>query len=157
MLPPTPEQLETWIGHQAIDKDDKSVGKIADVYIDDRTGKAEWIAVHTGLFGTRISFVPLAGAVQTESSVKVAHDKSTIKDSPNIDPDGHLSIEEEARLYRHYGLRYNDESGSISVGEDITPEVARRRLRRRDEAAIDFIDLDEESIAQDRRNVDTQS
>ncbi len=156
MTPPTPEQLETWIGHAAVDKNGKTVGQIADVYTDDVSGKPEWIAVHTGLFGTRISFVPLAGAVQTESTIKVAHEKATVKDSPNIEPDGQLSVEEESRLYRHYGLRYSQDSGAVSVGQDVTPGMARTRLHRRDAAAVDFINLDEDSIAEDKHNVDTQ-
>jgi hypothetical protein len=155
MTIPTPEQLETWTGHEAIDKNEKTIGKITDVYIDELSGKPEWIAVNTGLFGTRVSFAPLAGAQQTETAIKVAHDKSTIKDSPNIEANGELSMEEESRLFRHYGMRYDDDAGSVSVTEDVTPQMARRRLRRRDEAAVDYVDLDKDSLKHDEQKLKT--
>ena len=50
--------------------------------------------------------MPVQGAELTGGRVTVAYDKATIKDAPNIAEDGHLSLEDEQRLYRHYGLDY---------------------------------------------------
>ena len=49
--------------HRAVvtDQGDK-VGSIGVVYLDDATEEPTWVTVHTGLFGTRESFVPLLGA-----------------------------------------------------------------------------------------------
>src|SRR5215203_2420617 len=70
-------------GRTVIDNSGDKVGTVIDVYADDDTRQAEWLAVSTGLFGTKISFVPLSGAaVQPQGDVVVAYDKSTIKDSP---------------------------------------------------------------------------
>ena len=51
-------------------------------------------------------------------------DKATVKDAPNVDPDGQLSQREEAELYRHYGLDYCERAR--------TPASPRRRGRRTD-------------------------
>lgn len=141
---PTPEQLELWIGRDMVDRTDDKVGRVADVYLDEVSGAPEWIAVVTGLFGRRISFVPLAGASEVGDQIKVAHEKSLIKDSPNIEHDGELSREDEERLYRHYGLPFDSprNSGATSVATEITPEMARTRLRKSERAAVDFIDLE---------------
>ena len=37
----------------------------------------------------------------------VNYEKSQVKDAPNVEADGQLSHEEEATLYRHYGLDYD--------------------------------------------------
>jgi hypothetical protein len=97
----TAEQLERWINCHAVDKDDHKIGTITDVYIDDATGMPEWLAVTTGWFGTRISFVPLAGANELGGSLQVAYTKAQVKDSPTVDDDGELSEADEASLYTH--------------------------------------------------------
>ena len=38
--------------------------------------------------------------------MRVPYDKQQVKDAPTAEPDGELSQEEEANLYRHYGLGY---------------------------------------------------
>jgi sporulation protein YlmC with PRC-barrel domain len=139
------EQLESWIGKEAIDSEGQKVGLIRNIYLDDTTGDPEWVAVTTGLFGRRMSFSPMLDAKEDGEHIQLAHKKSLIKDSPNVDDDGDLSIEDERRLYSHYGLSYStpmSEAGSAEVGSEVTPEIARRRLRRRNEVDVDFIDLD---------------
>ena len=46
--------------------------------------------------------------------------KHEVKDAPNIDTDGELSQDEEAELFRHYGIDYAP-----------TPAGSGRRLARR--------------------------
>ncbi|NED87350.1 PRC-barrel domain containing protein, partial [Streptomyces sp. SID11233] len=43
--------------------DGEKIGGVDEVYLDDRTGRPEWVTVRTGLLGLREHFVPLAGAV----------------------------------------------------------------------------------------------
>jgi len=94
--------LSRWVGHTAIDRSGDKVGKITDLYVDVDTGQPEWLAVSTGLFGTRVSFVPVTGADEQGDDIVLAWDKSTVKDAPNADADGRLSPEDEDRLYAHY-------------------------------------------------------
>ncbi len=91
------------IGRTVHDPDGDKVGTVHDVYLDNESGQPEWMAVSTGLFGTKVSFVPLEGASIVGDDVMVAHSKSTVKDAPNAEADGELSPEEESALYAHYG------------------------------------------------------
>jgi sporulation protein YlmC with PRC-barrel domain len=136
---------EKWINRHVVDNDGHRVGVVADVYLDDASGYPEWLAVLTGLFGSRISFVPISGAVEAGGKVCVAFSKAFVKDSPNVDTDGTLTVEDEQRLYRHYGMRYavlTPASDTTVRQADGDPSVvpARRRLRRRHEmpAAVDL-------------------
>ena len=49
-------------GRTMLDRDGDKIGKIDDIYEDRQTGQPEWALVHTGLFGTKKTFVPLRGA-----------------------------------------------------------------------------------------------
>src|SRR4051794_8603170 len=51
-------QMTEWIGRTAYDQSGKKIGRIEAVYADDSTGRAEWLAVKTGMFGGHASFVP---------------------------------------------------------------------------------------------------
>jgi uncharacterized protein (TIGR02271 family) len=104
----------SWIGRNAIDSSGDKIGKITEIYLDDQTGQPEWLTAKTGLFGTRSSFVPLAGATPTGDDVQVQCTKDQVKDAPNVDEDGHISEEEEAELYRHYGIAAGQTSKPVT-------------------------------------------
>ncbi len=95
--------LSDLIGRTVVDTDGDKVGSVYDVYLDNDSGQPEWLAVTTGLFGTKVSFVPLDGASIMDDDVMIAHSKSTVKDAPNAEADGQLSPDEESALYAHYG------------------------------------------------------
>jgi len=94
------------MGSPVHDASGEKIGKAGQVYLDDESGAPEWVTVSTGLFGTKESFVPVTQASFTDGVLTVPVAKSTVKDAPQIDEDGHLSPEQEAELYRHYGLQY---------------------------------------------------
>ena len=100
------DDVPNWRGRDVIDQDGRAVGVITDLYVDEVTGRPEWAAVKTGLFSHRVTFVPLSQATLHGQRVQVPYDQRHLHDAPNIDPDGRLSTEEEARLYQHYGLQY---------------------------------------------------
>ena len=80
------------------------IGKVSQVYLDDETGQPEWVTVRTGLFGGKDSFVPLSGADLQGDELVITVDKQTVSGAPQVDEDGHLSEQDEAELYRYYGL-----------------------------------------------------
>src|SRR4051794_41961175 len=104
---PTQDQVLTWRGETLRGNDGEKLGKIEEIYLDTETREPEWALVTTGLFGTKQSIVPLRDASGSSDGVAVAFDKATVKDAPTVDPGGQLSQEEEAALYRHYGLEYS--------------------------------------------------
>ena len=96
-----------WRGRNVVDQEGTKVGRLEEVYLDQHTGRPEWLLVHTGLFGTKSSFAPLAGARVDGEDVRIGYSKQEVKDAPSVEADGELSQQEEARLYAHYGLDYS--------------------------------------------------
>jgi uncharacterized protein (TIGR02271 family) len=92
------------IDRTAYDASGDKIGTIKDIYVDEITGRPEWLAVSTGLFGQNNSFVPLQGVESDGDNVIVPFSKDQVKDAPNCDADGRLSPAEEEQLYRHYNV-----------------------------------------------------
>jgi uncharacterized protein (TIGR02271 family) len=116
-MTPTESAVAEWRGSSAVDSDGEKIGTIEEIYMDTETGKPEWLAVKTGLFGMKLSFIPVADASASNGDVQVPYDKAQIKDAPNVEPDGDLSQEEEANLYRHYGLDYSEARSDSGLPE----------------------------------------
>jgi uncharacterized protein (TIGR02271 family) len=114
---PTTDDAVQMRGMTAVASDGDKLGTIADIYLDRETGKPEWIAVKTGLFGGHLSFVPLADARREGDTITVPYDKATVKDAPRVAADGELSQPEEAHLYRHYGLDYSQARSDSGLPE----------------------------------------
>jgi uncharacterized protein (TIGR02271 family) len=110
-----------WRGRTVVDRNGDKVGKLEEIYLDTETKQPEWGLVNTGLFGTKSSFVPLTGAEATGDDVRVAYEKDQVKDAPSVDPDGQLSQDEEAQLYRHYGLEYSTAGSETGLPEGTPP------------------------------------
>jgi uncharacterized protein (TIGR02271 family) len=100
-----------WRGRNVVDQEGAKVGTLEEIYLDQRTDRPEWALIHTGLFGTKSSFAPLAGARLDDEDVRIGYSKQEVKDAPSVDADRDLSPEEEARLYAHYGLDYSEPAG----------------------------------------------
>jgi uncharacterized protein (TIGR02271 family) len=118
----TIDDVRTWRGQQAHGRDGEKLGTIADIYLDRDTGEPEWAAIKTGLFGTKVSFAPLAEATHSGDGVQLPYTKDQLKDAPDAEADGELSQEEEAALYRHYGLDYSEapSDSGLPTGHDAT-------------------------------------
>ena len=133
-----------WDGRTVVDSDGDKIGKVDQVYLDTVSGRPEWLAVHTGLFGTKTNFVPLQGAAPTGEDVRVAYTKDQVKDAPGIDPDGELSDAEERTLWSHYGLDYDGgyDAGTVdtdggTVGRDVSgPETDEAMTRSEEEVRV---------------------
>lgn len=105
----TREQIGNVLDHPIEDADGHKVGTPRSVYYDDRTGSPEWVTVKTGgVLGGHESFVPLHDAQADGDHVTVPYAKDTIREAPDVAvEDGHLSEDEEHRLYDHYGLDWD--------------------------------------------------
>ena len=111
-MPEATEVLE-WRGRTAVGTDGSKLGKIEEIYLDAETRRPEWALIQTGMFGAKSSFMPLAGATSDGDRVQAPFSKDQVKNAPQLDPDGELSQPDEAALYSHYGIDY-DESRSDS-------------------------------------------
>jgi uncharacterized protein (TIGR02271 family) len=92
------------IGQDVYDASGEKIGSASEVYLDDESGRPEWVTVKTGLFGTKESFVPIRDADLTDDGIRVPVSKDQVKDAPKIDADGHLSPQDEQELYRYYEI-----------------------------------------------------
>ena len=106
-----------WNGRTLKDRNGDKIGTIDALYLDQQTDQPEWALVNTGLFGTKSSFVPLAGAAPRGEDVVVKVDAQQVKDAPKMEPDEQLSEQQEAELFRHYGIDYTTE-GSVTATDD---------------------------------------
>jgi uncharacterized protein (TIGR02271 family) len=107
-MPPSIDTVQSWQGRTMVDAAGDKLGTIDAIYLDDETGQPEWATVTSGLFGTKTAFVPIAQAQDIGDSVQVPYDKAQVKNAPSMAADGSLSQDEEAALYRHYGLDYSE-------------------------------------------------
>src|SRR3954453_20927276 len=103
-------------GSTMVDRDGDKIGKIDEIYEDAHTGRPEWALVHTGLFGSKSTFVPISGASRDGEQVRVPFEKAQVKDAPKVEPDGQLTTTEEQELYRHYGLDWNSHTHDGDTG-----------------------------------------
>ena len=125
-MPHTESAVAEWRGRNAVDSDGDKIGSIDEIYMDAETGKPEWLAVKTGMLGSKVSFVPIAEASDADGDVRVPYDKQQVKDAPSAEADGELSQDEEASLYRHYGLDYSEARSDSGLPEGQGREAVGR-------------------------------
>jgi len=119
------DQVDRISGGNVVDSDGNKIGKVGQVYLDDRSGEPQWVSVSTGLFGTSESFVPLSEATLDGDNVRVPFGKDLVKDAPRVDADRHLDVEQERELYRYYSLDY-DSSGDLATEQAERSSVGER-------------------------------
>jgi sporulation protein YlmC with PRC-barrel domain len=110
-------ELKELGGHEVVDANGESVGFVELVFVDDSTGRPEWLGVWSGLpgKGPRV-IVPLRGVEHVEGEIRVPWTKDVIMGAPRYDdeddrgllrddPDGiAISPEKERVAYQHYGV-----------------------------------------------------
>ena len=101
------ENIADWRGQEVVDRNGDKLGKLEDVYFDGETDEPAFAAVKSGLVNKSITLVPLTRASAGREYVRVDQAKSDVKKAPSFDTDAELSLNEEARVYRHYGLEYS--------------------------------------------------
>ena len=96
--------VDALIGADVIDREDRKIGTVGQIYLDSATDQPSWVTIKTGLFGTGESFAPLDRAEWAGQVLRVPYDKGFVKDAPRIDADGALDRADEEALYRYYGM-----------------------------------------------------
>jgi uncharacterized protein (TIGR02271 family) len=125
------DMLNSITGMDVIGRDGDRIGRAGSVFLDDETGRPEWITVETGLFGMRENFVPADQATIEGDTLRIPYDKSTVKDAPQIEPTaGHIDETEEDALYRYYGL---SRTGQM-FGHDTDVDTRRSKAGKSDDA-----------------------
>ena len=129
-------EVSASIGSTAYDANGQKIGTVEHFYVDDRTGAPTWVAVTTGLFGTRQSVVPAVDASFADGRLSLPVAVDAVKSAPHLTGD-HLTPADEEELRRHYGAQ----DGVRAEAQDGVPGQARddeladyRDTVRRDEA-----------------------
>lgn len=111
-------EVSAAIGSTAYDTSGEKIGTVDHFYVDDRTGAPSWVAVTTGLFGTRHSVVPAMDATFADGGLRLPVAMEDVKNAPQV-ADDHLTPEDEMELRRHY--RTGDTAGYAARAGDDAP------------------------------------
>ena len=95
-------EISAAIGGTAYGSDGGKLGTVEAFFADDRTGTPTWVSISTGLFGTRHSVVPVAGATFADGSLHVPVTADAVRSAPPMAGE-HLDPSDEEALRRHYG------------------------------------------------------
>jgi len=105
------------IGSTAYSSDGDKIGTVGQLFLDDETGRPEFITVNTGLFGNKETYIPVSDATFDDDRLTVPFSKEHVKGAPNVDTaDGHLDRPDEERLYEYYNLQYSSSSRTGDAG-----------------------------------------
>ena len=118
---PSPESARHWGGKLLVDRDGTEIGTCTEIFIDDATGLAEWAAADVS---GGPALVPLLDATEAGDRVQVTVRQADIADAPSLGHGGHMSEDEEERLYRHYGIEVSREASESLLP---APEAEARR------------------------------
>jgi stress response protein YsnF len=96
-------EVSAAVGGTAYGADDDKLGTVEAFFVDDRTGAPTWVALSTGLLGTRHSVVPAGDATFDDGILRIPVTRDAVKNAPTVAGD-HLAPADEEALRRHYGL-----------------------------------------------------
>jgi hypothetical protein len=120
------QDFEAWAGRDVLGPGGDRLGAVDQIFLDEATGTPEWVLV---TLDDGSAFVPLAGAIVEEQSIRVDQDAERIQAAPRPEAGETLSVGDERRLYEHYGLEYS-QAESASVLPEATAAEERPRLRK---------------------------
>ncbi len=152
------------------DNENKKIGTVGQVYLDNETGRPTFVTVNMGLFGTRETFIPVDAARPADGDLTVPFSKDFIKGAPSIEADAEITPQEETELFRYYAdATSSGERGGPAAGRGTDAERGRtddERTSARGQAGIDErgrrdaradVDGEETMVAHEERlRVDTQ-
>lgn len=115
----TLEEAQGWAGHKLDDLGGSSVGKVEGVYVDEKSGRPEWLQARMGRFGHH-TLVPARDAVAAAGHVWVPYTRDQIRKAPKMEPGKAIERDAEAALLEHYGIG----AGGIGRAAEITEREA---------------------------------
>ena len=119
----TADTAHTLLDFNVVDQSGSDIGTVHSFWADTQSGNLEFIGVKTGwLFGhNHVVPVDKVETDEANRTVRLPYDAEFIKNAMSIDADSEITDEQEAEIYRYYGLgggtsRTGYTSGSTTTG-----------------------------------------
>lgn len=112
----TKDEVAGLVGREILDLNGTSVGYVDLVFVDNDTGRPEWLGAWSGMPGGPRVLVPLRGVEVSAAEIRVPWTESVVRDAPGyVEEDDRgllthetggiaISPEKERAAYLHYGL-----------------------------------------------------
>jgi uncharacterized protein (TIGR02271 family) len=120
----TEQQIPRVLDHPLYDERGSKVGDVKRVFLDDRTGRPEWLGVKTGKIGGKEALVPAQRADWVSDHVEAGYEKDFIKQAPDVDLEAgeHIPATEVQRLYHYYGIDFGGPEPAGAPAPERAPE-----------------------------------
>jgi uncharacterized protein (TIGR02271 family) len=121
-------------GTPVYDMGGQKIGSVDEVFLDNDTGKPEWLGIGAGLLSSSRVLVPVHAARFEGDAIAVPYTKEQVKGSPEIKGD-ELSQQTEQELYAYYGLDYSETRSDSGLPEG-APSTSTTTADVDDEASV---------------------
>lgn len=99
--------IREWRNQSVLDQDNRKIGTLESVYVDTATDEPAMATVQIGIPSRhKLVFAPLRDAIVGPGYVRVAYPRALVKGGPAIGTDDVLPAEQEATIFKHFGLLY---------------------------------------------------
>lgn len=119
------DEAKSWVGFKLDEMGGQSVGKVEGIYVDEETGRPEWLLARMGRFGHHC-LVPARDAVGAAGRVWVPYSRDQIRKAPRIEPNRVLERDREQALLDHYGVGTGDAGRGAELAERGATDVTAR-------------------------------
>src|ERR671929_75117 len=113
---PARDEAREWVGWTVVDREGTELGAVTAVLADESTGRPEWVYVEVEGVS---AVVPAVDADGSGGRVRVAVTHAQVTSAPSVGGALELSTDQEADLYRHYGIE-----ASNAASESLLPAGA---------------------------------
>ncbi|HYX96639.1 MAG TPA: PRC-barrel domain-containing protein [Geodermatophilus sp.] len=113
---PARDEAREWVGWTVVDREGTELGAVTAVLADESTGQPEWVYVEVEGVS---AVVPAVDADGSGGRVTVAVTQAQVTSAPSVGGALELSTDQEADLYRHYGIE-----ASNAASESLLPAAA---------------------------------
>ena len=104
---PARDEAREWVGWIVVDREGTELGAVTAVLADESSGRPEWVYVEVE---GASAVVPALDAEGSGGRVTVAVTRAQVTAAPSVGGARALSTDQEADLYRHYGIEASSES-----------------------------------------------
>ena len=98
-------------GETVNDQDGRKIGEVKEIYAVGEDETPMWVTIEsaTGLGRSRLVFVPLARIKKQQDEIRVPYSFAHVHESPEVEPTGELSEEDDRALRVYYAIGLADQ------------------------------------------------